>query len=59
VRVQLHVTAGSEKGRTFFELHGADSFRIGRSGCAHPVLDPIFAPLKGNPRLEKLLEANA
>jgi hypothetical protein len=58
VRGQLHVTAGSEKGRTF-ELHGADSFLIGRSGCAHPVLDPIFAPRKGDPRLEKLLEANA
>jgi hypothetical protein len=52
------VTAGSEKGRTF-ELHGVDSFLIGRSGCAHPVLDPIFAPRKGDPRLEKLLEANA
>lgn len=58
MRVQLHVTAGSEKGHTF-ELHGAGSFLIGRSGRAHPLLDPLFAPLKGNPRLEKLLEANA
>jgi serine/threonine-protein kinase len=39
VRVLLEVTAGSEKGRSF-ELHGADSFLVGRSGRAHLVLDP-------------------
>ena len=39
MRVQLRVTAGSEAGRTF-ELRGADSFLIGRSGRAHLVLDP-------------------